>query len=187
MPKKAFNYENTIIYKIVCNDLTITDMYVGHTTNFKQRKSVHKSDCINPHSKKYNYKIYIKIRENGGWNNWKMVEIEKFSCKDIYEATARERYWFELLNKPSLNVHIPSRNKQEWTIDNLEEIRESNRKYYETNKSILLEKSKLYRNQNKEELNKRKMTPCVCSICGVSYGRDNKSRHLKSKTHQNKL
>jgi hypothetical protein len=41
MPKKNINFSKTIIYKIVCNDLTITDVYVGHTTNFIKRKAKH--------------------------------------------------------------------------------------------------------------------------------------------------
>ena len=33
MTRKEINYTNTIIYKIVCNDLTVTDVYVGCTTD----------------------------------------------------------------------------------------------------------------------------------------------------------
>jgi len=43
MPRKIINYTNTIIYKIVCNDLNITDLYVGSTTDFTNRKYNHKS------------------------------------------------------------------------------------------------------------------------------------------------
>ena len=42
MPSKAINYDNTHLYKIVCKDLDITDMYIGHTTDFASRKSRHK-------------------------------------------------------------------------------------------------------------------------------------------------
>ena len=35
------------IYKIVCNDLSITDCYVGHTTDFVKRKCNHKIICNN--------------------------------------------------------------------------------------------------------------------------------------------
>ena len=45
MPRKPIDYSKTISYKIVCNDLSITDCYVGHTTDFTKRKSHHKSDC----------------------------------------------------------------------------------------------------------------------------------------------
>ena len=47
MPRKIINYTNTIIYKIVCNDLNITDLYVGSTTDFTNRKYNHKSSCNN--------------------------------------------------------------------------------------------------------------------------------------------
>ena len=38
MPKKNIDYSKTIIYKIVCNDLNIIDVYVGQTTNFTKKK-----------------------------------------------------------------------------------------------------------------------------------------------------
>ena len=38
------------------------------------------------------------IRKNGGWENWCMIEIEKYPCNDKNEAKARERYWLETLN-----------------------------------------------------------------------------------------
>ena len=50
MPKKEINYQNTIIYKIVCNDLNVKDVYVGNTTDFTKRKWSHKSDCYNDHT-----------------------------------------------------------------------------------------------------------------------------------------
>jgi len=42
MPKKPINYENTIFYKIVCNDLDVLDFYVGSTTNWSNRLQQHK-------------------------------------------------------------------------------------------------------------------------------------------------
>jgi len=108
MPKCLIKYQNTIIYKIVCNDLNISDCYVGHTTNFTKRKAVHKTYCNNENKDVANsqIKIYKIIRENGGWNNWNMIEIEKFSCNDSNEARARERYWYEKL-EPNLNTFCP--------------------------------------------------------------------------------
>ncbi len=105
-------YANTIIYKIVCNDLTITNCYVGHTTNFTKRKAQHKESCSTTTGAHYNYKIYTIIRENGGWSNWSMIEIEKFPCLDANEARARERHWYEL-NNSTLNSRQPSPTKAE--------------------------------------------------------------------------
>jgi predicted GIY-YIG superfamily endonuclease len=34
------------MYKIVCKDLSITDVYVGSTTNFTNRKRDHKKAAI---------------------------------------------------------------------------------------------------------------------------------------------
>ncbi len=100
------NYNNNIIYKIVCNDLNITDCYVGHTTHFIKRKSSHKQSCNTTTSAHYNYKIYTIIRANGGWSNWSMVEIEKFPCLDANEAKAREHHYYEVFHA-KLNSNRP--------------------------------------------------------------------------------
>jgi hypothetical protein len=101
MPRKSSDYSRTVIYKLVCNDIAVKDFYVGHTTGFSNRKWVHKNDCNNPNKNKN--KIYTIINENGGWDNWKMVEIEKFSCKDGNEARAREKHFADLL-QPTMNT-----------------------------------------------------------------------------------
>lgn len=103
MPISKIGYSNTIIYKIVCNDLNVKECYVGHTTSFSHRKANHKKNCNNINSNRYNCKVYQFIRENGGWENWAMIEIEKVNCADSLEAKKRERYWIELLNA-KLNI-----------------------------------------------------------------------------------
>jgi len=116
MPKKEMDYSKTIIYKIVCNDLNITECYVGHTTNFVQRKNFHKTSCNNQKTHNSNYKIYQTIRDDGGWDNWSMIEVEKYPCNDINEATARERHWYEQLNS-KLNSRYPGRTKKEYNAE----------------------------------------------------------------------
>ena len=98
MPKIEIDYSNTIIYKITCKDNNITDTYVGHTTNFVQRKHAHKQGCINEKSTNYKCKLYEVIRNNGGWNNWKMEIINFFNCADHYEARQKEHEFFVSLN-----------------------------------------------------------------------------------------
>lgn len=65
--KDSSDYSNTIIYKITCKDPTIKDIYVGHTTNFVQRKHGHKQSCENKKSHNNNCKLYRIMREHGGW------------------------------------------------------------------------------------------------------------------------
>ena len=96
MPKIDIDYSNTIIYKITCNDDTIKDVYVGHTTNFVQRKYAHKQCCLNNNLNKC--KLYEVIRNNGGWNNWTMEIVNFFNCKDHNEARQKEQEYFILLN-----------------------------------------------------------------------------------------
>ena len=98
MPKNEIDYSNTIIYKITCNDSNITDKYVGHTTNFVQRKYAHKDSCVNEKSSNHKCKLYETIRQKGGWSNWKMEIINFFNCKDHYEARIKEQEYFVLLN-----------------------------------------------------------------------------------------
>ena len=110
MPKDNIDYSNTIIYKIYCSNETITDTYVGHTTHFIQRKYHHKSSCDNL---KNVLKIYKTIRENGGWDNWNMIEIAKYNCKDSTEARIKEQLHYEELHS-TLNSCPPYVDKKKY-------------------------------------------------------------------------
>ncbi len=90
MPK----YENTVIYIIKCKDETITDSYVGHTTNFSNRCKQHIEVLDHIKSHKLQYPLYKFIRENGGWDNWEIIEIEKWPCETREDAIAREAHWY---------------------------------------------------------------------------------------------
>jgi hypothetical protein len=151
MPKIAMDYSRTIIYKIVCNDVNIKDLYVGHTTNFVKRKNGHKSDCNNVNSKQYNIYVYQFIRNNGGWDNFNMVIIEKYPCNDRLEASRYERYWIETLNA-TLNKRIPSRIKKEHYEDNKSNILEQQKIYRKTNKSKITQQKQNFYENNKEKI-----------------------------------
>jgi len=160
MPKTPIDYSKIVIYKIVCNDLNIKDVYVGSTTDFRRRKNQHKSYCNNENTRQYNYKIYQIIRANGRWCNWTMVEIEKYTpCLDGNQARARERYWLELLNA-SMNIQVPGRTEKEWIEDNKDKIalqqKEYNEEYYKANKDKIKEQSKEYYQNNKDKINEQR-------------------------------
>lgn len=98
MPKVEIDYSNTIFYKIYCVNPEITDMYIGHTTNFVQRKHGHKQSCTNNKNTSYNCKLYNYIREHGGWNNWIMEIIAFRNCEDHYSARKCEQEYFKEYN-----------------------------------------------------------------------------------------
>ena len=172
MPKQEIDYTNTIMYKIVCKDLNITDVYIGHTANFRSRKNCHKTRCNNENDQHYNYHIYKTIRENGGWENWDMIEIEKYPCNDSNEARKRERYWYEL-NHATLNTCYPDRTIEEWYVDNkeriqqyskTEKVKQSVKQYQEKIKQYKQE----YREKNIESINEKRRSIVICA-CGSSH------------------
>jgi hypothetical protein len=166
MPRLPTNYANTIIYKIVCKEMSFTDIYIGHTTSFKDRKREHKSRCNN----QYPYTIYKTINDNGGWDNWEMIEIEKFPCNDANEARARERYWYEELTA-KLNAKCPTKN--------IELQRKNNKLYLQNYNQTLTESQKI----KKAEYNKEWKSQYHTCICGASVSNAHKSKHIRTIKH----
>ena len=191
------DYSKTIMYKFVCNDLNVTDCYVGHTINMTKRKYKHKSICHNEKDKHHNLKIYQIIRENGGWSNWSMILVEKFPCKDKPEACKREREIFEELGA-KMNMLIPYRTQEEYKEyheeydkqyreDHKEKIeqygkqyyqdhKEEHKEYYQDHKEYYKEYHKQYREENKAEINKK----IECDFCKKRLSKRNMKRHIKT-------
>ena len=151
MPRLPIDYSNTIIYKLCCNDPSIIDVYVGHTTDFTKRKQRHKQSCNNETNKAYNYYVYQFIRSHGGWTNWSMVEIEKISCIDSNDACKHERQHIELLGS-TLNKQVPTRTYHEYYEDHNEKYKEQKKKYYEEHKDHINEQTKKYKEDHRDEL-----------------------------------
>ena len=153
MPKIPIDYSNCCIYKIehIENESLI---YVGHTTNFKQRKAEHKNTCNNENNKSFNLKLYTMIRSNGGYSMFKMIEVEKYNCNDRREAEKRED---EVMKELKVNMNTIRSFKTE----------EEKKKYYEENK----EKKKQYRKEYNEEKKEAKEV----------YYEENKEEILKKK------
>jgi len=129
MVKSFMSYQNTFIYKIICKDTNITNTYVGLTIDFERRKKIHEQTCNNLKKGK----LYDFIRDNGGWDNWEMLIVEKCCCQNRKEAGMREKYWYENLHA-NLNKNYPSRNSDEW---------------YQTNKEKYIELGRIYREKLK--------------------------------------
>lgn len=95
------DYNNTIIYKIICLDTEVKEFYVGHTTNKKQREKSHRQNS-NPNHCKSKMKLYDFIINHGGWERFYIEVIEEYACTNFIEARTREQYWITEL-KPELN------------------------------------------------------------------------------------
>ena len=163
MPKLPINHSKTVMYKIVCNDPDITDIYVGSTTDFSRRKTEHKRCCINSADKKHNIQVYTFIRKHGDWINWSAVPIETYNGSSKIEVLIRERFWIESLNA-TLNKNIPSRFSHEFEGDRnkyLKSYNELNKKQIADYQKEYLHKIKVDENPERcEKLRAQKVIAC---------------------------
>lgn len=151
MPRKPISYEKAVIYKIACKDLSVPDVYVGSTTNFIKRRYLHKFYSINDNTVCGHYLVYDKIKQNGGWDNWDMIELCKANdCTTAEELHKKEREYMEQLGA-SLNVFIPGRTMEEYREKNKEKLKAQYKEYYEENKERILQYHKEYYANNKEK------------------------------------
>jgi len=159
MPKLPIDHSNTIIYKLVHNeDYDNVNIYIGSTTDFIRRKNKHKSCCNCVTNKSHNDKKYQYIRGNGGWEEWNMIEVEKFSCNDKREAEAREEYWRCHFNS-QLNTKRAYRTVEQRKQYDIE----YQKQFYLDNKGKKLEYQKTYYNnkKNKTDSSSDDSTECI--------------------------
>jgi hypothetical protein len=98
------------------------------------------------------------IREKGGWDAFKMIEIEKYECNDKREAEKREN---EIMKELKANLNMvrsyvskeeEKQDYQEYYIKNKDLILERRNKHYKNNKEQLLNKMKERYINNKEQI-----------------------------------
>ena len=175
MPKLPIDYSNTIIYKLVHKeDYDNANIYIGSTTDFIRRKNNHKNCCHNEKQKGHNDKKYQYMRDNGGWESFNMIEVEKFPCNDGNEARAREEYWRCHFNSQlnSIRAYRTEEQRKEIDKERKREYREHDeyreyqkeyqKKYYEQNKVRLIDNMKTYYyNKNKTDSSSDDSTECI--------------------------
>ena len=154
------NYQKSAIYKLCCKDASITDEYIGSTTNKNRRKQQHKENSNGQNINKCNYPVYQFIRENGGFENWDMIILEEYPCESKIQLCQREREWIEKM-KPTLNRKTPiiteeeklERNRQSsLSRSRTDEYKEKRKEYEKTEKRK--EYKKEYNKEYKKEYNK---------------------------------
>jgi len=147
-----------IIYKICCDDLPEFN-YIGSTKSFRHRKNQHKS-CVNKGDTK---KLYTTIRENGGWDNWRMVIVEDIGEVSLTQARIKEEE-----HRVNLNANMNSQR----CFTTTEERKNDNKLSWEKNKNNYTEKKKEWKNQT------------ITCECGKTFRIDGKARHINTKIHK---
>ena len=170
------DYQKGCIYKLVHKeDYDNRDIYIGSTTNFKVRKNLHKTTCNNPDNKEYDRTLYQFIRNNDGFENWIMIQLEAFPCDGKRDIETRERYYIDLL-KPNLNKNIPTRTDKEYRQMNKEKLAEYLKEYRETHK----EKAAEYRETHKEKIAEWHIEKIECPNCKCLISRRNLAKHKRT-------
>jgi hypothetical protein len=190
------------------DDINNENIYLGSSTNFRVRKNTHKTCCNNPNDRHYNEKKYKYIRENGGWDEWVMIEIEKYPCKGKRELEKREDdIMIQHINTLNTNRSFRNREqydkdnrdiilkkKREYHHDNCKKISEKRANYYINNHDKILEKVKKYRDENiekikeydknrpnKQERYEKAKQKILCNNCGCMVIRSAIAQHKKTK------
>ena len=108
------DYKNGLIYTIK----TDTGIYVGSTTDYRDRKRQHKKCVWNESSSSYNSKVYMDIRDNKGEYR---IEIYKMCPCDTFEQLRTEEEIVRMQLNANLNTfrcHITREQKLKETDKN---------------------------------------------------------------------
>ena len=97
------------IYRIQDNN-NPDQFYIGSTLNLSRRKSHHKKNVRNKVGKLYWCKLYVYIRNNGGWDSFTFSKTHEIDINVLSEGTCFEQSIIDELNPP-LNSIKASLNK----------------------------------------------------------------------------
>ena len=164
--------------------------YIGSTYNLKRRLQQHKCRKNSERSK-----LLVKPFNH--------LVLEEFEDEDNLEVG--EQFYIKLYKSlygdKLLNITIPLQTKKEWRENNRHKLieyhkehyiknRERNlnyrKNYYNENKDRVLEQKKNYYNENKDKIKEYRSQIIECE-CGSTIQLPEKSRHLKTKKHQDFL
>ena len=154
--------DNYVMYKLSPKNKNLKYCYIGHTNNFVFRKRQHYLPCVDLNHSKSHILLYETTRQNGGWDEWEMVEIENFNGKTKLEARIREQ---ELIDEHGANLNMlkayiseEDRNAlkkqitQKYREENKDLLKEQTKKYKDDHKEIIAEQMKKYRAEHKAEI-----------------------------------
>jgi len=154
------------VYRIECIDTDVKEIYIGSTFNLNMRIIKHKNTY-----KKYNFKVYKFIRENGGWDNFNIVVEVKTPNHNKEELVELEQIYLDLL-EPELN------SKNASGVEKKKKI-EYQKEYGQTDK--IKEYRKEYEKSDKRRINKKEYNriKANCPKCDKEILKRCINRHLK--------
>lgn len=163
MSRTAKDYSKGKVYRVICNKTG--KVYIGSTcSTLTKRLSEHKKSYKQWLKKTLNYNTVFEIIEQ---ENYNIILIEEYPCKNINQLEARERFFIESML--CVNKQIPGRTQKEYRADN---------------RNTILQQKQEYREQNRDIINEKQKEKIKC-VCGSIHNRSHKARHEKSNKHIN--
>ena len=167
MTRGKVDYSKGVIYTIKTGD----SIYVGSTTDFRNRKWGHNADL----KRQKNRNLYKNIIDNG--NEWDMRPYKLFPCNSKIELDIEEEKIRRELNADLNMIKCHTSNVEKITMK-----KEYDKGYVKKNYNKKFEQNQKYREKNRELIRKKDKIKKVCE-CGCIVNWGNLSRHKKSKKH----
>jgi hypothetical protein len=163
------DYQNSKIYKLWSPEGD--DIYIGSTTQPLYERL-------------YAHKVHMNCRSKILFEKYNDVRVELLECCPCDNKEQLNKKEGEYIRKlDCVNKNIAGRTPKEYNQDNKEHRQEHGKAYYEKNKEHIKEQSKQYRDNNKEKLKEYYEKKITCE-CGRTFRFDSKSKHERSKIHQ---
>jgi hypothetical protein len=180
------SYKNGKIYKIIDN--TNGNFYVGSTNYVKlcSRLGKHRGylkEYMNGSSLNYCTSMEILINEN-----YKILLLETYPCKNRDELRMREQEWIDKLRCDKIvnkrNAYVSKEDMIEYhkkyNEEHKEEISIKKKEYRKDNLELVLEQERASYQRHKDKQNARKREKIECPNCKKLTNRGNLPRHKSS-------
>ena len=162
------NYENTKIYKLVSDHQD--GIYIGSTTTTLTKRLCWHKELSRQRPER---RVYKYITENGGWDNWRIVLVAEYSCKNVDEMKQREEEHRRVYHKQPILLNscvawtglTREEYSKQYRAEHKEKIQDSkcstqykatkkiaDKKYYEDNKERIQQYKKEWERNHKERL-----------------------------------
>ena len=137
--------------------------------------------------KERNCKLYATIRENGGWDNWKMIQIEERIVKSKREAEKIEQ---DLVGKLKTNLNSQrsfyTENPKDYCKQYYQEHKLEHdlktKKYYHDHIDEIKKYKEQWQEENKESISEKRKEKIICE-CGVEVRKSDLSRQHGTQKH----
>ena len=106
---------NIIIYKVSCKDPQIRHCYIDTTKNIYKTRYLYKQKLV---TNKMDF-LTDFIRTNGGWDNWEIIQLEKYDSITQSEVDEKVKQWRILYNCTKMPQNAPNCTKNAPKCTNL--------------------------------------------------------------------